>query len=55
MKNCSTKTHSSFVLTDEVSKNRQVQVVTSVLLLAVLALQIYTLVGTIGLFRASMF
>ncbi len=47
--------HVSFVLSEEVSKNRQVQTVASVLLLAVLALQIYTLVGTIGLFQASLF
>jgi len=54
MKNCS-KTHTSFVLTEEISKNRKVQMVTSVLLLTVLGLQLYTLYGTIELFQASMF
>lgn len=46
--------HTSFILSEEVSKNRQVQVVTSVLLLAVLGLQIYTLSASIELF-ASVF
>jgi hypothetical protein len=47
-------THTSFILSEEVSKNRQIQIVTSVLLLAVLGLQLYTLVNTLGLFQASM-
>ena len=46
--------HSSFMLSEEVSKNRQIQMATSVLLLAVLGLQLYTLVNTMGLFTASM-
>jgi hypothetical protein len=54
MKKCS-NSHTSFVLSEEISKNRKVQVATSVLLLAVLGLQLYTLYGTIELFQAAMF
>lgn len=55
MKKCSTKTHKSFVLSDQLTKSRRMQIFANILLLFIFGVQIYNLAISINLFSTIKF